>query len=189
MPRSGFRSFWSQEEIPRWIGFSLVLVYTCGLTAAAWTAVKEARQGPLVAELLSKRRAVLVLGALLQEMPTDGTYAERRWLREFSRDFDCPQLRIVDAQGIVLASRQPEEVGSPTTIDPQIAENFPDGMETTPVTQTLTGQWQCLFRLPLQRDADRPKRFLEGAVVTARSGPPNPLTQAATLWVILAAVA
>ncbi|MFQ5489722.1 MAG: ATP-binding protein [Phycisphaerae bacterium] len=183
------RSFWSKEEIPRWIGLTLVGLYTLGLTVASWTAVREARQAPLVTEMLTKRRAVRLLGALLQKLPDDGTYTERRWLREFSRDFDCPHLRIVGADGKVLASQRPDEVGKPTPIAPEMANQFPTEMAITSVQQRPDGRWQCLFRLPLRRDSGEPERFLEGAVATGGPEQPGLLSQAATLWVILAAVA
>lgn len=66
------RQFWWGEEIPRWLGVSLVGVYTLSLCLVATLAVLETRREMAGLSMQSMRLAVeLVAGQLAETDATD----------------------------------------------------------------------------------------------------------------------
>ena len=85
----GFRRFWQQEEIPRWIGLSLVVLLTAGMGAASWSALTRAERESQAGHMTAAAGAAHLLGRSLAAMPVDDTIRQRCLLRDFARDFGC----------------------------------------------------------------------------------------------------
>lgn len=106
-----FRRFWSAEEVPRWFGLSLVLVYLIGLGSVAYFGISEARtagEGERAAavqyslELLAREIAEQRLASSAPVFLARTT----ELLTDFSRSVDARLVRLTGATGEVLAMAQ-----------------------------------------------------------------------------------
>ncbi len=104
------RRFLTAEEVPRWFGLSIVLIYLVGLGSVAQFGITQARKesaayyqrsGRYATGLLAKRLAVLRDNAPPQRDPGD-VFAQA--LREFATFMPVRSLRVVSDAGQVVAS-------------------------------------------------------------------------------------
>ena len=183
---SGFKRFWLAEEVPRWLGLSLVLLYTTGLTAVAWTAISQARVAGRQAVEERTAHSVRLLGDQLAGTDTDDLRAQQLFLHQFARGFGCPQLRVIDRNRQVLASIQSDEIGGPDPFNPRIGTLLPRRTEVLRLPDhSPSGDAQTLFRAPIAGTGQVPQRFIEGVFAFSYPGS-NPLRDhAGTLLVIL----
>jgi len=113
--------FLTAEEVPRWFGLSLVLIYLVGLGSVAQFGVTQARRENAGHYQRSSQYAVKVLSEHLASIPGEGTSdpslfgAYQRALREFASNIGVRFLHIVDGNGRVLASIEASAIG--TTAD------------------------------------------------------------------------
>ena len=193
---TGFKRFWRDEEVPRWMGFSLVLLYLVGLGAAAWTAVSDTRER--CREVLRERlgASVTLLGETLASVDSPDDATRHRILRRFARDHDCSQLRVVDRDGLVLASLRSQEIGKPNPFDPQIGDLFPRQAEILTLHRAGSARLaggetgtECLFRVPVERSATGTVTVAEGVLSLGEPQGISLTGQAGPLGVILAAAA
>ncbi len=119
------RQFWWGEEIPRWLGVSLVGVYTLSLCLVATLAVLETRREMAGLSMQSMRLAVELVAGQLAETDATDTAAQQRALRSFASFYRCDQLRLSDADGLVLASIHTPEIGKPTASPSRAGEATP----------------------------------------------------------------
>ncbi len=120
--RAKLRQFLTEEEVPRWFGLSLVLIYLVGLGSVAQYGVVQARRENAEHYQRSSQYAIKVLSerlsSLSREGPSDpeliGTY--QRELREFASNIAVRFLRVVDGEHRVLAATDTTEIG--TIADP-----------------------------------------------------------------------
>lgn len=189
------RGFWQDEEIPRWMGMSLVLLYVMGVTAAAWVAVSEVQDKHRTAAEQQLTGAVTLLGDRLSTADPEDLAAYQRVLRQFSRDFSCAHLRVVDAEQGVVASIRADEVGGPNPFNPQVGTRFPGTVEVHALPADLVsgadaaaGKHYRLFRLPLHNPpprVDGPQRVIEGVLHLSTPVGIGVTSHAATFVVIL----
>ena len=185
---SSFKRFWLQEEVPRWIGLSLVVLYTAGLTGVAWTTLAQADHDNQVRLDGVAASALRLLGSAIEATPADDLVAQQCLLRGFARDFSCVELRIVDRQRMVLASVRREEVGRITPSDPHTGTLHPRNLEVAALPQVVPGARRALFRMPIGTGPEPSQRFVEGIRLAWRPLTGVLASQALTLTVILAAV-
>ena len=185
---SSFRRFWLQEEVPRWIGLSLVVLYTAGLTGVAWTTLAQAEHNNHARLEGVTASALRLLGRAIEAAPADDLVAQQCLLRGFARDFGCLDLRVVDRQHTVLASVRRAEVGQTCPPDPHTGTLHPRGLEVTALPQVSAGVRRALFRMPIGTGPEPSQRFVEGIWLTHRPIGGVLAGQALTLAVILAAV-
>ena len=116
------RSFLMAEEVPRWFGLSLVLIYLIGLGQVSRFGIVQARRESAGYYERSSRYAVNALADRLIGLGPlgstgDGTeIAYRVVLREFASELPTQICRVLRADGLVVASIDPGEVG--TTVTP-----------------------------------------------------------------------
>lgn len=133
------RQFWWQEEIPRWLGVSLVGVYTLSLCMVATLAVMETRREMADQSVQSMRLAIELVAGQLEETDATDAAAQQRVLRSFAAFYRCDELRLTDTDGLVVASIHTQEIGKPHASAAVTTEAAPVRLEIRDV-QTATGE-------------------------------------------------
>ncbi len=185
---SRFKYFWLQEEVPRWIGLSLVALYTVGLAGVAWTALSGAQEEHQARLEQASAGALHVLADSLAALPADGTVAQQCLLRSFAGEFSCSELRLVDSERTVLASMRRDEVGQPGPAHPLKGRLVAGQLETMPVAASERHPQRFYFRTTVVRGSEPAERYLQGVWTTAPPIERLSTGQALTLGVILAAL-
>ena len=116
-----FRRFWTAEEVPRWFGLSLVLIYLVGLGTVTQYGIHQARRESREQLKRASRFAVVALGEHLSHLswpdeakPLSLGHVQRS-LRDLATAIPTRTVRVVDAGRRVVVSTDSMEVG--TTLD------------------------------------------------------------------------
>ena len=148
------KRFLTAEEVPRWFGLSLVLIYLVGLGSVAHFGVSQARQEGAVYFQRGSSYAVRLLAEQLSTLegrgPSDPKLASayQRALWEFAANVPVRWLRVVDAASTgmpgrhrVIASTDPTEIGTEYPAAENVASCGPDMplLDVTPVP--VSGQF------------------------------------------------
>ncbi len=123
-----FRRFLTAEEVPRWFGLSIVLIYLVGLGSVAHLGIGQARRVAAAQFQVSSRYAVKMLAERLSAIvPAQTGLADadatdpalqghlRPLLRDFVRHIPARWVRVVDRDGRVLASTGLQRPGEPSS--------------------------------------------------------------------------
>ena len=111
-----FKRFLNAEEVPRWFGLSLVLIYLGGLGAVAYLGIAQSRRDATTAYLHIGEYAVGQLAQRLSALEASGPRdpqliaAYRRALRGLAASSPGSSARIVDGERLVIASTDAREV-------------------------------------------------------------------------------
>jgi len=114
----GKGGWFGAEEVPRWFGLSVVLVYLVGLGAVAHFGIRATRRE---AAAYAERTHHYALKSLADRLSvffveTGATAAAEgaveRAMCEFAATIPVHSLRVVDAEGRIVASSRPSETGS-----------------------------------------------------------------------------
>ncbi len=159
---SSLARFLRAEEIPRWFGLSLVVIYLVGLATVTNLGISGVRSASTNYYQQSTRFALTQLAdriAAQQGEPAKRVQHYQRALRDFAAHMPVEALRVTNGQEI-LASTRESEIGAnasnvpiapsttgdePTTwmvqipvrISPGAASERPDSQNTKPTTTTL----------------------------------------------------
>ncbi len=113
-----FKRFLTAEEVPRWFGFTILLIYLVGLGSVAQFGIAQARRESIGYIQQGRRYAIRLLAERLSEMtekdPADPklVHSYQRALREFAHNVPTRRLRVVDSHSQVIASTNPREIGT-----------------------------------------------------------------------------
>lgn len=114
-----FRRFWTAEEVPRWFGLSLVIVYLAGLGYVAHFGVQRARQeGRALARSVASQAARVLASSIRDSLENGSLEDATVRARVRARLSECAaggaaEVRLVDASGVtVLSSRGDAHSGS-----------------------------------------------------------------------------
>ena len=113
-----FKAFLTAEEVPRWFGLSIVLIYLVGLGAVSRFGIIEARREVAGYYERSSRYAVNALLDRLRAVDRAGPgereseIAYRLALRDFASHVPTRSLRVLDGERRVVASLDEAEVGT-----------------------------------------------------------------------------
>lgn len=113
-----FKRFWNAEEVPRWFGLSVVLIYLVGLAGVGYVGVVQTRrQADTEFRALATYGVKLLSQRLEEAADGDGYGATRsvafqRALRDFSANVAVRSLRVVDSERRVIASIRAGEIDS-----------------------------------------------------------------------------
>ncbi|MGD2108909.1 MAG: ATP-binding protein [Phycisphaerae bacterium] len=138
--RAWLRRFLTAEEVPRWFGLSLVLIYLVGIGSVAHYGIVQARRESATHYQRTTRYAVSAFCDSLSALPGEGLDdpgligAYQRSLREFAAGVTARVARIVDADGRVWASTDPGEIGAtitPVAPDAALAQTVADELEVS----------------------------------------------------------
>lgn len=112
------RKFLTAEEIPRWFGLSLVLIYLVGLGSVAQYGIQQARkegagQFHRACRFSLKNLAVRLSHIEAGAVTESGLLGNhQRLLRQFAGAVSIQQLRLVDGRGRIVASLNPDDIGT-----------------------------------------------------------------------------
>jgi len=126
-----FKRFWTAEEVPRWFGFSLVMVYLVGFGAVGFLGITQVRKDASTYVQSSGDYAVRCLVDRLRiedgVEPSDAKLAGlyQSGLYDFASQIPAKTLRIVDQQRRVIASIDATECGN--IAGEEVAGAFPPG--------------------------------------------------------------
>lgn len=113
-----FRRFLTAEEVPRWFGFSILLIYLVGLGSVAQFGIMQARRESMRYIQQGSRYAISLLAERLSELtdkdPPEPNLARsyQRALREFARNTPTRWVRVVDVHRHIIASTNAREIGT-----------------------------------------------------------------------------
>lgn len=156
------KRFWTAEEVPRWFGLSLVLLYLGGLGAVWFVTLREvggeAEERQQACTAYALRLLSSHLSSELRHVPSYEDACRpahyQRFLREFASETTPAFLRVVTADRRIIASTSDAEVGR--TAPPRIAgDSMANGLETATVDSPKDG---------------RPLHFLRAVVRMPRLG-------------------
>ncbi len=153
-----FRRFLTAEEVPRWFGLSVVLIYLVGMGSIAQFGISQARRETAIRFQGDSQYAVKLLADRIEAIEGDPA-ADREWLsacqralREFAANVPSRSVRVLEGLN-VIASANPMETG--TTIEGRISgASLAGGLEVAtipPATSQASGSdaWHRLIRAPL----------------------------------------
>ncbi|MFQ5413963.1 MAG: sensor histidine kinase [Phycisphaerae bacterium] len=149
-----FKRFWTAEEVPRWFGLSIVLIYLTGLGAVAWFGVQQMRSRASVQFTRSSVYALEVLAERLESeagawlAPTASRGPCQRLLAALAANVPVHTLRVVDDRRIAIASLDAGEIGTRLT-EPIIGTPHPNGVEVIDVPPSADREACTFVRIPL----------------------------------------
>ena len=168
-----FKTFWSAEEVPRWFGFSLVVVYLFGLATVARFGIAQARSETEVLYDSSARYMVRGLASRISTVrrysvsEKEALIACRSELNDFAAHFPVRWLRIVDGERRIIVSTRPSEVGEVS----ELIGPPPEDVEVTRLPSDEDGVSTILVRASLGRTNDRSASNAEATVVGREDEP------------------
>jgi len=153
------RGFLTAEEVPRWFGLSVVLIYLVGMGSIAQFGIAQARRETAIRFQSDSQYAVKLLADRIEAIEGEGV-TDPKWLstcqralREFAANVPAVSVRVVEGRN-VMASNNPTETG--TTIEAQIAGTGQLGgleIATIPSSSSLangSGARNRILRAPLR---------------------------------------
>lgn len=149
-----WKGFAGREELPRWFGLSVVLIYLAGLGAVAYMGITETRERSAFQAQQTSRYAVQVLAEKLSDIsrhqPIDDLESKAlgRTLREFACRVPVSTLRVTDADGVIVASLREEEIGTPVQEQSGSAKAGMPGHAPDPPTDQAFGE-SIAVRVPI----------------------------------------
>ena len=185
------RGFWQQEEVPRWMGLTLVVIYVIGLGAVAWTAQYESQTDHQFALEQRAHGVVTLLTTQLGQLPGPNEQNQnqfQRVLAQFCHSQDADQLRIIDQQRKVVASSHLDEMGGRSPLAGQVGPTFPEMVYLADQLGSRARPGRFLFRAPVRFAGDQGSYWVEGMLDWSSSLGWVMPQRAVTLAVILAAV-
>lgn len=110
--------FWSAEEVPRWFGLSLILIYLVALGGVAHFGMSQARsEGEQLAYQSTLYSLRLLAREIAAEQASRGLHRDqseamlRRKIQDFASAVHTKTVRIIDSRGEIIASTNDAEIG------------------------------------------------------------------------------
>ncbi len=146
---SKIKRFWTAEEIPRWMGISMVALILLSLCATNFVTVRETRRR-MVARVEKQQDVSLeLLVTALASTDASDASGLQRILRAYAYSHRCEQLRVVDADDTVVASIDPPEIGKPRPAVVDLGSGRPAARDIKSLpTPDGAGQRRA-FRMPV----------------------------------------
>lgn len=154
---TSFRKFMAAEEVPRWFGLSVVLIYLVCLASVGSSGLRQAAEREsqryvedteysfgLLAERLAAEAAATKTPPALGSSPNTEQAASaitagvfQRPLRDFALASAARWVRVIDAQRVVLASTNASEIGE--TVPPEGEQAWPPTAGSSQMVAAITG--------------------------------------------------
>lgn len=150
-----FRRFWTAEEVPRWFGLSILLVYLLSLGGVGYYGIREVRRDTADHYLGVSRYAVQALADRLRDVTQGADEPESRSqdvqceLRDFATSVTAVSVRVLDADRLIIASINMGEIGTVARAAHGNARP-PRTVELLSREDSASGEIQQLLRAPLR---------------------------------------
>jgi len=161
-----FRGFLTAEEVPRWFGLSVVLIYLVGMGSIAQFGIAQARRETAIRFQGDSQYAVKLLADRIESIEGEGsiepTESDPKWLsacqralREFAANVPAQSVRVVEGSTAsgpwrIIASINPTETGTTTNEPRALARaETPGGLEIATIPSNGSQTRQRLLRAPL----------------------------------------
>lgn len=157
------RRFLTAEEVPRWFGLSVVLIYFVGLMTVGQYAITATRVEAAAQFNQNSAYSVKLLAERLGAMSADGANDGRlsgcgRILKEFAVSVPARLVRIVGRENQeVLCSTEPSEIGRPSPMSGEAVGEFL-GMEAFVHSHEDATEQTWMVRCPI---TTRPAKAFE----------------------------
>lgn len=148
------KRIWFPEDVPRWFGLTVFLIYLAGLAGVAYVGVQDVRQDVTNAYWTATEQAFSALAGDVSSQGEDGAGIHRT-LRDFAGTFKAQELRLVGADQKVKASIDASEEGAPL-ISRYSSASRPRRLERLDVPGDAHHEPMFVFRAPLTVHAARP---------------------------------
>lgn len=150
-----FKRVWSAEEIPPWVGLSVVAVIVSAVGVSSHLAAKGVLAGHETAQRdRSARAAFDLLVMTLSNVEPGDTAATQQALRAFSGAYGCSILRAVAADETVLASVNPDEIGRTRVPHAELGATAPAEAEERTIVLAAEQRACRVLRAPIPASAD-----------------------------------
>ncbi len=148
------KRIWIPEDVPRWFGLTVFLIYLAGLAGVAYVGVQDVRRDVTSAYWTATEQAFSALAGEVSSQGEDGAGIHRT-LRDFAGTFKAQELRLVGADQKVKASIDAAEEGAPL-VSRYASASRPRRLERLDVPGDAHHEAMFVFRAPLTGDAARP---------------------------------
>jgi PAS domain S-box-containing protein len=153
-------SFWSTEEVPRWLGLLLVTVYIGALGAIGWTTHHQMEDTAWSQLTGAREESVRILADILAAGP-EATGQLQSVIERFARGGRSRELRIYDRDGRVLASQSANEIGDPLMKRAAAPQVLVPALDSVALPQAEGEKRRILIRAPVTASGKPPARFVE----------------------------
>ncbi|MCC7292043.1 MAG: PAS domain-containing protein [Phycisphaerales bacterium] len=153
------KRIWFPEDVPRWFGLTVFLIYLAGLAGVAYVGVQDVRQDVTRSYWTATEQAFSALAGDVSAQGEDGAGIHRT-LRDFAGTFKAQELRLVGADQKVMASIDASEEGAPV-VSRYASASRPRRLERLDVPGDAHHEPMFVFRAPLALNATRPEIFSE----------------------------
>jgi len=197
------KRFWQAEEVPRWFGISVVVIYLGGLAGVAQIGISYASQDRGRVYRQSGEHAHNLLAERLGTVDSTDTATLQRILRKFAASWPVLALRVLDGERQIVASIDASEIGSRSPV-PEAGSLNPRRLEVIDLAKSeyatparvlrapIPIARAAGFSLPLREGIAQAKAcdsggplYLEAVTTSDIPGHSNPAEHAGTLTVIL----
>jgi PAS domain S-box-containing protein len=173
-----FKAFWTAEEVPRWIGLLLVLVFLVAVGVVAYTSHCRIRTFALSHVAQSNQNALRLLAELIDPGAPDARGRNQDALHRFARAHACRELRVYDERLEIVASTNAEEIGRSAPSRDEAPPTVTASMQSHALADTA-GTDLLLLRYPVRHVGGSPKHVVEGLFEIE---PPSMLVDPLQLW-------
>ncbi len=143
------KSFWTAEEVPRWIGMSLVAILLFGMVGVSHWSAESARNARVGTARDDGAAAVELLAWSLSRSEAGDTRGQQAALRAFALRHNCEQLRVYDPSQRVLASINQSEIGGAMHADVGKTPATPVSVQTDVLPSRLAGADRWVVTAPI----------------------------------------
>lgn len=158
---SRFRAFWSAEEIPRWFGLSLLVLFIGAVGAVSYYAYRHSRDYAFAQTTHASEDALDLLAGLIRTDSQGADPVDQTLLHRFARSQRCSELRIYDRDLRVIASLLSSETGQTLRSRSELAQARPADLISSTLSDAGPNRRQVLVRVPVRSGGNPPQHYLE----------------------------
>ena len=141
--------FWQAEEVPRWFGISVIVIYLAGLGGVAQVGINYANESRIESYRRSSEYATSLLADRLGSIDLSDSGTLQRILRDFSSHTGVLALRLLNGERRIIASIDASEIGTLSPV-PALGSFRPRRLEVVELAQSSFGRPVCVLRAPVR---------------------------------------
>ena len=154
-------SFWRTEEVPRWLGLLLVVVYVGALSAIGWTSHRQMQRSAWAQVTAAKEESVRILADVLPANEAADEDVLQHAIEDFAQNGRCRELRVYNRESHVVAAPIANEIGDPLIQRAASPDALPPELVSTVLPQAAGEKRRLLVRAPLSNTGKPPALYIE----------------------------